>query len=59
LDGDTDERDACFDETNRLYEQEFGENCLSMTYFSSGLNAESCKKGCGAGCRQKCKSVTK
>lgn len=31
LNGDADQRDECFDDTNTLYRQLFGEDCLSMS----------------------------
>ena len=56
LNGDADQRDSSFSETNNLYRLMFGEDCTSMEYFSSKKSgvttAVGCKKSCGAGCRQ-------
>lgn len=55
LNGDTEERDAAFDETNRLYRMEFGEDCTTMR-FSAASHGEGCNgsggNGGGTGCGQ-------
>ena len=56
LNGDADERDACFDQTNVLYRLEFGEDCLPL-----GPQAEDCTAPCqSAACSGggTCKSCT-
>ncbi len=55
LDGDADERDKAFEETNRLYHIEFGVDCRSMQSFFGASTAPDCNNGgqnCGgSGCK--------
>jgi hypothetical protein len=64
LRGDQNERDGAFDETNRLYQAEFGEDCITMTtvFASAATKGNTCTKGVscnsggsGTGCGQGCK----
>lgn len=49
LNGDADERDACFDQTNVLYCLEFGEDCLSLSPHAEGCSAPCQTAACSGG----------
>lgn len=64
LNGDAEQRDHCFEETNDLYQSEFGEDCTSMRGWENILTEEDSKlvrvgagcghSGSGTGCGQGC-----
>ncbi|MEA2599493.1 MAG: hypothetical protein QOF89_485 [Acidobacteriota bacterium] len=56
LNGDADERDACFDQTNALYRLEFGEDCLSLSPQAEDCTAPCQTAACSGG--GTCKSCT-
>lgn len=49
LNGDADQRDACFDETNALYRIEFGEDCLARGAQAEGCSAPCSSQACSGG----------
>ncbi|TSC72184.1 MAG: hypothetical protein G01um101438_687 [Parcubacteria group bacterium Gr01-1014_38] len=55
LNGDAAERDEAFDITNRLYRQEFGEDCTQMRRHRREMSAQgfTCNSGGGTGCGQR------
>ena len=54
LNGDEEERDRAFVETNRLFKETFGEDCTHM--FIGTKMASGCKdSGSGTGCKQGCR----
>jgi hypothetical protein len=60
MNGDAADRDAAFDETNRLYNERFGEDCTVMHALFDSHGASTGRKcndsGSGTGCAQRCGS---
>jgi hypothetical protein len=49
LNGDSEERDSCFDHTNALYRREFGEDCLSLAAQGKDCTAPCSTSACEGG----------